>query len=431
MSQKHLIVEPPLGLRASRGARAARRPRRSRVVDRQLLALVQASLGRAPVRVELWDGWSPYRGTADPVATVTFLGRGSLLRVLWNPDLWFGEGYMAGDLLVDGDLVAALEAIYANAAPQSLPRRARRRAWRLGNTLPRSRHNVHHHYDLGNDFYALWLDRELVYTCAYFPEEACSLETAQRAKMDYVCRKLRLRPGERVVEAGCGWGALARHMARHYGVTVTAYNLSREQIQYARARAAREGLAGRVQFVEDDYRAIGGVFDAFVSVGMLEHVGRAHYRTLGGLVRRSLEPGRGRALLHFIGRTSPRPLNAWIRRRIFPGGYPPSLGEVTSLLTEPWDLTVLDVENLRRHYAWTLRHWLARFDAARDQVARRFDERFARAWHLYLAGSVAAFTTGSMQLYQIVLSRDRDNTLPATRADVYRQWTPEGLDDDG
>jgi len=392
-------------------------------VDRRVLAFVQASLGGAPVRLALWDGWSPYRGAAEPVATVPFLGRRPLVGVLRRPDLWFGESYMAGGLTVDGDLVGALEAIYEHAAPQALPRHVHR-AWWVGNTPPRSRHNVHHHYDLGNDFYARWLDAELVYTCAYFPDETASLEDAQRAKMDYVCRKLRLRPGERVVEAGCGWGALALHMARHYGVTVDAYNLSREQIRYARERASREGLAGRVRFVEDDYRAIEGTFDAFVSVGMLEHVGPAHYGALGGLIHRTLEPGRGRALLHFIGRTSPRLLNAWIRRRIFPGGHPPSLGEVTTRLTEPWNLTVLDVENLRRHYAWTLRHWLARFDAARGEVERQFDARFVRAWHLYLCGSLAAFTTGTLQLYQVVLSRDRDDALPGTRADVYHRWTP-------
>src|SRR4029450_12648517 len=162
-----------------------------------------------------------------------------------------------------------------------------------------------------------WLDRELVYTCAYFERLEMSLDDAQRAKLDLVCRKLQLQPGETVVEAGCGWGALALHMARHYDVRVTAFNVSREQIKYARARPAREGLTERVAFIDDDYRNVTGEFDAFVSVGMLEHVGVHHFRSVADVLRRSLRRDRGRGLLHFIGRDGSLPLNAWIRRRIF------------------------------------------------------------------------------------------------------------------
>src|SRR6185295_4327164 len=213
--------------------------------------------------------------------------------------------------------------------------------------------NVHGHYDLGNDFYRLWLDREMVYTCAYFPTPEVSLEAAQIHKMDLVCRKLHLRPGDRVVEAGCGWGALALHMAAHYGVTVRAFNLSSEQITYARDRAAREGLAARAEFIEDDYRNVTGTCDAFVSVGMLEHVGFSELSSLGAVIDRSLG-AHGRGLLHFIGRNRPMPLNAWIRKRIFPGAYPPALAEVFDNVLGPWNLSVLDVENLRLHYARTL-----------------------------------------------------------------------------
>jgi cyclopropane-fatty-acyl-phospholipid synthase len=424
MSDRHAAVESPLGTGTMRRRGSVARPSHAWPTDRHLLYLIQSALGRAPIELRLWNGWSAYREAAEPVAVVTFLTRSSLVRLLWNPNLYFGEAYMAGELSVTGDLVLMLEAIYENTARDTVPHRLVRRPWLTWNTVPRSRHNVHHHYDLGNDFYAQWLDRELLYTCAYFQAPDMTLEAAQIAKMDYVCRKLRLQPGERVVEAGCGWGALALHMARQYGVEVTAYNLSHEQVAYARARAAREGLEGRVTFVEDDYRAIDGVYDAVVSVGMLEHVGPTNYRTLGGLVRRILAPGHGRALLHFIGRTSPKPLNAWIRRRIFPGAHPPSLAEVTAHLTEPWDLTIVDVENLRRHYTLTLEHWLARFEASSERVAREFDPAFVRAWRLYLAGSVAAFKVGSLQLFQIVLTRDRDDALPSTREDVYRDWTP-------
>jgi cyclopropane-fatty-acyl-phospholipid synthase len=254
----------------------------------------------------------------------------------------------------------------------------------------------------------------MTYTCAYFPTPAATLEDAQIAKMDRVCRKLALQPGEHVLEAGCGWGGLALHMARHYGVTVRAVNVSGEQIAYAREQARALRLGDRVEFVEDDYRHVRGQYDAFVSVGMLEHVGAADYPTLGTVIDRSLTSC-GRGLLHFIGRNRPSPLNPWIRKRIFPGAYPPTLAEVCGHVLAPWDLSVTDVENLRLHYVATLEHWRTRFESAADDVAASFDEAFVRAWRLYLAGSQAAFMTGSMQLFQVVFARGRTNAIPWTR----------------
>jgi cyclopropane-fatty-acyl-phospholipid synthase len=379
-------------------------------LDRFGLSLIQRGVGSAPIRFMLWDGF-----TLDPpgsaVATVRLFSRRALLCCVCDPQLYFGEAYVAGSLQVEGNLVALLEAIYRALGP-----RTRRSWWRWqrANGPGAARMNVHHHYDLGNEFYRLWLDRELVYTCAYFPEPETTLEDAQIAKMDLVCRKLRLSPGERVIEAGCGWGSLALHMARRYGVSVRAFNLSSEQIAFARERARREGLAGRVEFIEEDYRAASGECDAFVSVGMLEHVGRRDYDTLGRVIDRTLSPD-GRGLLHFIGRNVPGSLNPWIRRRIFPGGYAPTLREVFDGVLEPRQFSVLDVENLRLHYARTLEHWLRRFHDAADEVTTMFDEQFTRAWELYLAGSQAAFTTGSMQLFQVVFARGTTNAIPWTR----------------
>jgi cyclopropane-fatty-acyl-phospholipid synthase len=232
--------------------------------------------------------------------------------------------------------------------------------------------------------------------------------------MDLVCRKLRLAPGERVVEAGCGWGSLALFMAAKYGVSVRAFNISAEQMEYARRRAKEAGLGNSVEFVEDDYRNVSGRYDAFVSVGMLEHVGLPDFPTLGRVIDRSLVPN-GRGLLHFIGRNRPTMLNPWIRKRIFPGAYPPTLREVFARVIEPHNLSVLDVENLRLHYARTLDHWLARFDDASDEIERMFDDSFTRAWRLYLAGSRAAFATGWMQLFQVVFARGGSNAIPWTR----------------
>jgi cyclopropane-fatty-acyl-phospholipid synthase len=235
--------------------------------------------------------------------------------------------------------------------------------------------------------------------------------------MDHVCRKLRLRPGQAVIEAGCGWGALALHMARHYGVTVRAFNISHEQIAYARRRARAEGLDRRVEFVEDDYRNVTGTCDAFASVGMLEHVGKGCYRQLGEVIHRCLKP-EGIGLIHSIGRNQQAPPNAWLERRIFPGSYLPCLREILDVL-EPWDFSVLDVENLRLHYALTLRHWLERFEKSVDRVRAMFDDPFVRTWRLYLAASLAGFSTGHIQLFQVVFAPATSNAVPWTRADLY------------
>jgi cyclopropane-fatty-acyl-phospholipid synthase len=386
-----------------------------------LLNRLYAAAGRPPVRMALKDG--PEAGPEAPaVADLIIRDRVTLARLVLNPELAFGEAYADGSVEVRGDLLALMDAVYGSMAARQ------KRAWyprlaslwlRLmqGNSRLGSRHNIHHHYDLGNQFYELWLDRNLVYTCAYFPEPSATLEAAQIAKMDHVCRKVRLQAGEWVVEAGCGWGSLALHMAREYGVKVKAFNISHEQIVYARWRARQEGLDGRVEFIEEDYRNIHGHFDAFVSVGMLEHVGHEHYRELGRVIHRSIGDS-GRGLLHFIGRNRPRPLNAWIRKRIFPGAYPPTLREVADIF-EPWDFSILDVENLRLHYARTLEHWLGRFERSAQPVAAMFGERFVRMWRLYLAGSVAAFRTGTMQLFQVVFAGAQCKAIPWTRAYLY------------
>jgi cyclopropane-fatty-acyl-phospholipid synthase len=393
-------------------------------VERWLARQLLRGLGSPPLRIVLASGEEVSVSQSAPIARVVLRDRATLWKLAARPRLAFGEAYSSGCLEVEGSLSDLLIAVYRAAAaarkPGRLPSswRARVVHWLESNTLTGSKRHIHHHYDIGNEFYELWLDKDLVYTCAYFPTPSASLEEAQQAKMDHVCRKLWLRPGETVVEAGCGWGALALYMARHYGVSVKAFNISGEQVAYARRRAESEGLASRVQFVEDDYRNIAGQYDVFVSVGMLEHVGPNHYRELGRTIHRVLS-ATGRGLIHSIGQNcSGRLLNAWIRRRIFPGAYPPGLREIASLL-EPWRFSVLDVENLRLHYAETLRHWLARFDAAEDRVLRMFDRRFVRMWRLYLTGSMAAFLAGELQLFQVVFARPQVNSVPWTRAGVY------------
>ena len=397
-------------------------------LNRRLAAILQQQLTPAAVRVELWDGTSSYAGP-PPAGTLVAGDARTLRGLLLNPHLQFGECYMRGTLQVHGGLEAVVEAI----SRISLTPTWRERVssyFAPGNSVQRARRNVHHHYDLGNDFYSWWLDEQLLYTCAYFEHPDATLEQAQVAKMDLVCRKLRLQASETVVEAGCGWGALALHMAREYGVRVRAFNLSHEQIAYARARAVREGLDGQVEFIEDDYRSVTGEYDVFVSVGMLEHVGLKHYPTLAAVMQRVLRRTNGRGLLHFIGRDIPRPLNAWIRRRIFPGGYPPTLAQVATRVLAPARMSIADVENLRLHYARTLAHWSRRFAVAADQVRARYGEEFRRAWELYLAGSEAAFASGNLQLFQVVFAPVEATPPYWTRADVYRPRRHEDTEED-
>ena len=384
-----------------------------------LLSKMLRAIGDPPIQIVLWNGHE-IKCSEVVTANVLIRDRGALYKLISDPELHFGELYSSHRIEVQGSLLNFLETVYRVWPLMNEKRAGRKRLLSFSaarpNTLEGARFNIRHHYDIGNDFYKLWLDERLVYTCAYFKSRDMSLEAAQLAKLDHVCKKLRLKAGETVLESGCGWGALALHMARHYGVNVKAYNISKEQIAFARQRARNEGLEGKLEFIEDDYRKAAGEFDVFVSIGMLEHVGVEHYRELSEMINRILKSN-GRGLIHTIGLNYPRPMDAWAARHIFPGASPPSLAQMMQIF-EPFDLSVLDVENLRLHYAMTLGHWLDRFEHHADLVEQMFDQEFVRMWRLYLAGSLTAFKTGGMQLFQVVFAR-ADYAAPLTRQYLY------------
>ncbi|MEO9212367.1 MAG: cyclopropane-fatty-acyl-phospholipid synthase family protein, partial [Caulobacteraceae bacterium] len=346
--------------------------------------------------------------------------------VIAKSSLGFGEAYTRGDIDVDGDLQSLALLSFRARERRLRGAFAERLSYAVGllgrrNTLSGSKRNIAAHYDLDNDFYRLWLDEEMQYTCAYFAEPTDTLEDAQRRKMDLVCRKLDLKPGELVVEAGGGWGGLALHMARHWGVRVRSFNISKNQIAFARERAERLGIpTDRLEYVHDDYRSIPahvGACDKFASICMLEHVGRENYPTLrkviGEVVR---EPGL--ALLQFISRTRPAPTsNPWLEKHVFPGYYNPSLAEVARTVEAPGSgLQIVDVENMRYHYALTLRHWLERFEANAETVTAHWGEAVVRTFRLYLNGGLADFTQGGGTLvFQALIARGADNAAPLTR----------------
>jgi cyclopropane-fatty-acyl-phospholipid synthase len=383
--------------------------------------LLRAS-GDPRVEMSLWNGDSVWTCAERPEVKLHLSDRATLLRACLDPHMEFGDGYSEGRIRVEGDLEQFIEDVYRGDGAQGKVITGVRNFLHwiqrgASNTLVGSRENIHHHYDISNDFYSLWLGETMAYTCAYFPTPETGLDAAQRAKMDHVCRKLRLRAGETVAEAGCGWGSLALHMARHYGVKVRAFNISKQQIAFARERAKAARLDGQVEFIEDDYRNIRGNYDAFVSVGMLEHVGVEHFPALGDVIQGCLHSG-GRGLIHTIGRNRAKPMHPWIYRRIFPGAEPPSLRQMMDIF-EAHQFSVLDVENLRLHYAKTLDHWWRRFETARGRVAEMFDERFVRMWRVYLLGSKTAFNLGQLQLFQVLFAPHLNNQIAWTRDHLY------------
>jgi cyclopropane-fatty-acyl-phospholipid synthase len=419
-----------MSARASRDPARGRSPAGLLPAERWSIRRALRALGDPPFSLVVWTGEEFAPRGAPPEGRLRLLARPRLRELAAGPDSLLANAYVEGRLEIEGDLPRLIEAAFR--ASDRSPRWVRRAA-ALAALQPRrrtpagARRNAQRHYDVGNEFYRLWLDERMVYTCAYFAQPWASLEEAQLAKLEHVCRKLRLERDERVVEAGSGWGALALHMAERHGVRVTAFNVSSEQTRHAREVARARGLAGRVDFVEDDWREIRGRYDAFVSIGMLEHVGRSRYSELGRVIARALAP-EGRGLLHFIGHQRPIPMNRWLERNIFPGAYIPALSEALAVL-ESQRFAPVDVENLRRHYARTLEHWLERFEKAAPQIRALRGEAFERTWRLYLASSLASFRTGWCQLYQVLFARRDDERLPWTREWMARRPGAAGAPD--
>ena len=392
--------------------------------DRRLVLWIMSHIGNPSISIRLWNGEEFPVTEASSVACMEFRNRRAVLELLRSPSEGFGKCYSKGLIEIHGDFLAFVNEITASTTHKQdrgyYGPKIRSLLYAMRRNSPaRSWRNVHHHYDLGNDFYKLWLDEGMVYSCAYYDKSAATLHEAQVAKLDHICRKLNLQPGQTVIDVGCGWGELTVHMAEHYGVDVIAYNNSKEQVAFARERVADKKLDGRVTFIQDDYRTMDQRCDAFVSVGMLEHVGLANFRTLGALIKRSLKP-EGFGLIQSIGRSFPDKTDPWIVKHIFPGGHIPSLGEMMSIF-EPHKFSIIDVENLRLHYSKTCATWLQNFEAAADEVAKTYGEEFARMWRLYLAGSSAGFQSGTLQLYQILFTPRGNNDVPRTREYQYME----------
>ncbi|MFN3548046.1 MAG: class I SAM-dependent methyltransferase [Mesorhizobium sp.] len=364
---------------------------------------------------------------SGPKSTIAIRTRSAERAIALDLMLGVPEAYMERELdILEGDLLDLLRIAYRNMGPNGIEAtwtqavegvRAAFRRLQQVNTVGRSRRNVARHYDLSPELYRLFLDTDMQYSCAYFEHPDATLEDAQLAKKRHIAAKLDLRPGQTVLDIGCGFGGLGLYLARNFDVDVVGITLSEEQHAIATERAHAEGLDRHVHFELRDYRDLSERFDRIVSVGMFEHVGVNHYRTYFDKVARLLKPD-GAMLLHSIGRFGPpSATSAFIRKYIFPGGYIPALSEVLPAI-ERAGLMTADVEILRLHYAETLRHWRERFLANRDAIREIYDERFCRMWEFYLAGSEAAFRWQDLMVFQIQLTR-ANSVLPITRDYIF------------
>lgn len=346
----------------------------------------------------------------------------TLRRIAYNPDLAVGEAWMNGTLTVEkGDIYEFLALCLSNfsSGPDPWAHRLQQRLrmvvrrMLMHNPVGKARENVAHHYDLGNDLFDLFLDPERQYSCGYYETPEDSLETAQARKMRHIAAKLQLAPGQDVLDIGSGWGGLGLYLARAAGVNVTGLTLSDEQQRFAATRAFREGLADRARFDLRDYRHETARYDRIVSVGMFEHIGAGQFREYFARIAALLKED-GVAMIHTIGSAGrPGTPHPWIRKYIFPGGYVPSLSEITPEI-EKSGLIVTDIEVLRLHYAETLKAWRNRFMARRDEAAALFDMRFCRMWEFYLASCEAGFRFLGLVVFQIQLAKMVD-ALPLTR----------------
>jgi cyclopropane-fatty-acyl-phospholipid synthase len=383
-----------------------------------------------PCRIVLSNGAEYRNYDAPPRFTIRFRRRSGELRLLRYGHVGILEAYFDGEVDVEGDIALAFRvALDREFAQSTNPLVWLRNQWhefRFSNrSIAQAKANARAHYGLGKRFYEPWLDRVgMLYTCAYWKEGTRTLEEAQRNKMDHVCRKVQLQPGETFVDIGCGWGGLLFHAWRHYGALGTGINATTEQVVELQEDLARQRLADKLRVIECDFREIPGQYDKLLSIGTLEHAGRDQLREVVRAHANAMKPG-GLGVIHFIGHVGSFDTEFYIRKYIFPGGWIPSLHEAIDAM-DANGLEILDIENLRRHYALTLDAWAERFDANWEAIhaidPRRFDERHRRIWRTYLWSCAEMFRsrTSRTHLFQVTVSKGNVRNYPMSRSFLYQ-----------
>lgn len=392
------------------------------MLEKTILDKVLARIKRGAVEVTYWDGTSVTYGTGTPELHITIKTPRAVRAMLKNLTLGFGESYMNGLIDIDGPLDEVNRLASENKPNLRLASSMRWVRARNTNIRGKQQSFISHHYDIGNDFYKMWLDTSLTYSCGYFRKPTDSLETAQAQKVAHLLRKLQLKKGMSLLDIGSGWGTLLITAAKDYGIRGMGITLSREQLKYSQAAAKKAGVADRIDFKLLNYQDLAEQdveFERIISVGMFEHVGKGNHDKYFQAVDDMLVPG-GLSVLHSITHDHETPTDPWIDKYIFPGGYVPPIKMVVSKLPN-YNFRLLDYENLRLHYAMTLDEWLRRFEAHKKDVLKMYDERFYRMWRLYLASSSAAFRYGDLSLSQFVFSKGLNNDLPLTREHIYKR----------
>ncbi|EMA6343746.1 class I SAM-dependent methyltransferase [Bacillus cytotoxicus] len=388
------------------------------MVEEMFYRKILENLFSDPIEVTLWDGKTVQYGEGEPLFQITFHKPLSKKELAKDPSIAFGEAYMNGDIELKGDLEKAIESIYKSQESFLGNSKLQYFTSKWNFSKKKNKEDITHHYDIGNDFYKLWLDDTMTYSCAYFQHPDDSLTTAQHNKVNHILKKLNLRKGDTLLDIGCGWGELITAAAKQYGVKAMGVTLSEEQYAKTTERIKQEGLTDLVEVALLDYRDITNrKFDKIVSVGMIEHVGKDRITEYFHTVNRLLTDG-GVSVLHCITSPTDGATNGWIEKYIFPGGYVPAVSELITNITNQ-KMFLVDVESLRRHYGKTLEHWAKNFENALDEIRKTKDERFIRMWRLYLNACAASFYTGNIDLHQFVFTKGINDDIPWTRAYMY------------
>lgn len=387
-------------------------------IDKSLYKSIFQNLFTENCTIRFWDGEEITFGNGESKFNIIFNQPIAISDIITNPSLTLGEAYMHKKIDFEGDIEDFIETLYGN--PKSFLRykgKFTKVIKPIKNSVKKSKDNVSYHYDIGNDFYQLWLDKTMTYSCGYFEDENDTLEQAQTNKVDYILKKLNLKEGNTLLDIGCGWGELILTAAKKYKVHALGVTLSSEQMEKVNTRIKEEGLENLVEVQLIDYREIKNrTFDRIVSVGMIEHVGKDYLNEYFSTINTLLKDG-GISLLHSI--TSLKGgTNQWIDKYIFPGGYIPSIPELISNITEE-SFHLIDVESLRRHYGITLEHWTENFENSIDEIYKIKDETFIRMWRLYLNACAASFSSGNIDIHQFLFSKGLANEVPWTRNYLY------------
>ena len=384
-----------------------------------------------PFEVEFWDGTKERYGSGIKKFKLVLKNKEVIKRILGAGSIGFGEEFMKGNVLIKGDIQEFLK--MANSKIVALLKISLKTKLKIFlnyifslGYLSQSKKNISYHYDLSSDFYSLWLDDTLTYSCAYFRKEDDSLNQAQLQKYDYICKKLQLKKGENLIDVGCGWGGMMFYALQNYGVRCEGYTLSKKQYDYVDNNIKKRNLSHLLKVYLKDYREIHGKFDKFVSIGMFEHIGKKFYPIFFDIVKKSLKP-KGIGLIQTIGSSKDKPTDPWITKYIFPGGLIPALQVVIKIMNQK-NLVFFDIEDLRMHYAKTLDKWIENLEGNIDKIKSVMikslnsvekTEQFIRMWQLYLNGSSVSFKNGNNRLYQITFSNGLKNQLPLTRNYIY------------